>query len=176
MRVADLVFIDEFGATTAMTRTRGRGPRGERVVCKVPRGHWKVLSTVAAMTAAGVVTAAAFEGATDSAAFQAFVGQFLVPKLRPGQVVVMDNLAPHKSPRVAGLIESAGCRLLLLPPYSPDFNPIEEAISKIKALLRKRQRRTVEGLYAAIGEGVLSVTADDALAFIRHCGYSATAA
>ena len=174
MRVADLVFIDEFGAATNVTRARGRGPRGERVVCKAPQGHWKVLSTIAAMTVAGVVTAGTFEGATDAAAFQAFVGQFLVPGLRPGQVVVMDNLAAHKSARVAELIESAGCRVILLPPYSPDFNPIEMAISKVKALLRKLGRRTVDDLYDAIGQGVLSITAEDAAAFIRHCGYYAT--
>src|SRR5688572_30927305 len=116
VKVADLVFLDEFGASTNMTRTRARGPRGERVVCKAPHGHWKVLSTVAAMTVAGVVTAGTFEGATDAAAFQAFVSQFLVPRLRPGQVVVMDNLAAHKSARVAELVGSAGCRLILLPP------------------------------------------------------------
>lgn len=170
MRVADLVFLDEFGATTAMARTRGRGPRGERVVCAVPAGHWKVLSTIAAMTAAGVVTAGTFEGATDAAAFQAFVGQFLVPRLRPGQVVVMDNLTPHKSARVREMVEAAGCRVMLLPPYSPDYNPIEMAISKVKALLRKLRRRTVEDLYGAIGQGVLSITPEDAAAFIRHCG------
>jgi transposase len=176
--VADLVFLDEFGAATNMTRTRGRGPRGQRVVCKVPHGHWKVLSTVAAMTVGGVLAAAActFDAAVDTDMFVAFVEQFLVPALRPGQVVVMDNLPAHRSPRVDAAVERAGCRVLRLPPYSPDFNPIEMAISKVKSALRKLGRRTVDALYPAIAEALASVTADDAAAFIRHCGYSATAA
>jgi transposase len=176
--VADLVFLDEFGAATNMARTRARGPRGERVVCKVPHGHWKVLSTVAAMTAGGMLTAAActFDAAVDTDLFVAFVEQFLAPALRPGQVVVLDNLKAHCSPRVDAAVEKAGCRVLRLPPYSPDFNPIEMAISKVKSVLRRLGRRTVDALYPAIGEALASVTADDAAGFTRHCGYSATAA
>jgi transposase len=176
VRLDRLVFLDEFGATTDMARRRARGPRGERVVCKTPRGHWKVLSTIAAMTVNGVLGYGAFDGATDTETFLAFLREGLVPHLLPGQVVVLDNLPAHKSPEVDRLIESAGARVLRLPPYSPDFNPIEMAISKIKSLLRKLARRTVEGLLTAIDEAVASVTADDALAFIRHCGYAATAA
>jgi transposase len=176
VRLDQLVFLDEFGATTDMARRYARGPRGERVVCKTPRGHWKVLSTIAAMTVSGMLGYGTFDGATDTETFLAFLREGLVPRLLPGQVVVLDNLPAHKSPRVDELIESAGARVLRLPPYSPDFNPIEMAISKIKSVLRKLARRTVDGLLAAISEAVAAVTADDALAFIRHCGYAATAA
>ena len=170
----DLVFLDEFGATTDMTRTHGRAPPGERVVAKVPHGHWKVVSTVAAMTVDGIIAAASFDGATDTELFVTFVREELVPVLRPGQVVVMDNLSPHKSPQVEQLVASAGARVLLLPPYSPDFNPIENAISKVKTMLRSLARRTVKSLYGAIGDALRAVTAADALAFLRHCGYAAT--
>ena len=174
MRLKDLVFLDEFGAATNMTRTRGRGPRGQRVVSKTPHGHWKVLSTIAAMTTCGMLTGCTFDAAVDGAMFLAFVEQMLVPQLRRRQVVVLDNLPAHKSPRIDRLIESAGARVLRLPPYSPDFNPIEMAISKIKTLLRKLARRTVSEVMQAIGQALTSITADDALNFIRHCGYAAT--
>ena len=176
MRLDQLVFLDEFGAATNMTRTHARGPRGERVVCKTPHGHWKILSTIAAMAVGGVVTSCTFDEAVDTEMFVAFVERFLVPRLRPGQVVVLDNLSAHKSPRVDRLVESAGARVLRLPPYSPDLNPIEMAIAKVKRLLRKPGRRSVDELIEAIGRGVLSITPDDAGGFIRHCGYSATCA
>ena len=169
-----LVFIDEFGATTNMTRRYARGPRGQRVVCKTPHGHWKILSTIAALDINGIRTACCFDGATDTEMFVAFVEHFLVPTLRPGQVVVMDNLSPHKSPRVRQLIEVAGARMLRLPPYSPDLNPIEQAISKIKSVLRKLSRRSVEALEAAVGTATNAITADDARGFMTHCGYAAT--
>ena len=172
--VGDLVFIDEFGASTNMTRTHGRAPRGERVVGKVPHGHWKIISTVAALTTRGIVTSASFDGATDAEIFTTFVREALVPALRPGQVVVMDNLSPHKTPVVAELIESAECRLLLLPPYSPDFNPIEQAISKVKTLLRSEAERDIDALIEAIGRSLQAVTSDDSIAFITACGYLAT--
>jgi transposase len=157
-----------------MTRTRGRGPRGQRVVGKTPHGHWKVLSTIAAMTTCGMLTGCTFDAAVDTEMFLAFVENFLVPELRPGQVVVLDNLPAHKSTKIDRLIEAAGARVLRLPPYSPDFNPIEMAISKIKSLLRKLARRTVGEVMQAIGHATDSVTAQDALNFIRHCGYTAT--
>jgi len=155
-----------------MTRTRARGPRGQRVVCKTPHGHWKIISTIAALTASGILTGCSFDGATDTDMFLTFIRTFLVPKLRPGQIVVLDNLAPHKSPQVDALVEAAGARVLRLPPYSPDFNPIEMAISKMKALLRKLSRRNVDSLYQAIGEAMLSITPHDAVNFIKHCGYA----
>jgi transposase len=173
-KLNQLVFIDEFGATTNMTRRYARGPRGQRVVCKTPHGHWKILSTIAALDVNGIRTACCFDGATDTEMFVAFVQTFLVPTLKPGQVVVMDNLAAHKSPRVDQLIEAAGARVLRLPPYSPDFNPIEMAISKMKALLRKLGRRSFHDLEAAIAQATNAITPTDAHAFITHCGYDDT--
>jgi transposase len=169
-----LVFLDEFGATTNMARPRARAPRGRRAVCKTPYGHWKVLSTIAALTTRGMLGFASFDGATDTETFLAFVRDGLVPHLRNGQVVVLDNLSAHKSPEVDRLVASAGARVMRLPPYSPDYNPIEMAISKIKSLLRKLARREVGTLLTAIEDAVGSITADDATNFIRHCGYAAT--
>ncbi len=156
-----------------MQRTRARGVQGQRVVGYVPHGHWKLLSTVAALTVRGIVTAMSFDGATDTPTFVSFVEHFLTPVLRPGQVVVLDNLAPHKSPRVAALIAAAGARVLYLPPYSPDYNPIENAISKMKMVLRQEARRDVEGLYASLGRAIRAITPTDARHFLRHCGYLA---
>lgn len=172
LRMDQLVFIDEFGAATNMTRTRARGPRGQRIVCKNPQGHWKIISTIAALNAAGICTACSFEGATDTEMFVSFVREFLVPRLQPGQVVVLDNLSAHQSPQVDRLIEAVGARVLRLPPYSPDFNPIEMAISKIKTLLRKLARRDVATLYEAIGQATQSITAEDARNYIQHCKYA----
>jgi transposase len=174
VKVQDLVFLDEFGSATNMARTRARGPRGQRVVCKVPHGHWKTISTVAAMGAGGVLTAVAYDGAVNTEAFVGFVEQFLVPELKAGQVLVLDNLPAHKSPRVDELVESVGAQVIRLPPYSPDFNPIEMAISKIKAVLRKLAARTVDALIDAIGTSLRAVSALDALNYILHCGCGAT--
>lgn len=174
VRVDQLVFLDEFGAATNMTRRYARAPAGRRVAGTVPHGNWTLVSTIAAMTVRGVVASASFEGATDTDAFVTFVREALVPTLRPGQVVVLDNLSVHKAPAVRALVEAAGCRLLPLPPYSPDYNPIEMAIAKVKALLRSMAARATETLLDAIGVALASVTARDALNFIRHCGYDAT--
>lgn len=168
-----LVFIDEFGSTTSMMRTHARSPRGKRAVCKAPAGHWKVISTIAAMTVAqGVRTAMSFEGATDTAAFLLFVEQVLLPTLHAGQVVVMDNLSAHKSAEVDRLIESRGARVLRLPPYSPDYNPIEMGISKAKNVLRKLAARTVDSVIDAIGQALSAITPTDAAHYIRHSGYA----
>jgi transposase InsO family protein len=118
------VFLDESGARADMTRTRGRAPRGQRVVAKVPGGHWRVVTVIGAVRTAGPFAAATLVGATDGAAFRAYVREVLAPQLRPGDVVVMDNLAPHRSPAVREAIEAAGAELRYLPPYSPDYNPI----------------------------------------------------
>lgn len=157
-----------------MTRRYARGPRGRRVVCKTPHGHWKILTTIAALDVNGIRTACCFDGATDTEMFVAFVETFLVPQLRRGQVVILDNLSAHKSPRVDQLVESVGARVLRLPPYSPDFNPIEMAISKMKSLLRKLARRSMEDLETAIGTAMRAITSHDARGFIKHCGYAAT--
>jgi transposase len=170
-RLDQLVFVDEFGATTNMQRTHGRAPPGQRVVSSVPHGHWKAISTIAALTVRGIVASASFDGATDTELFVTFVREALVPALVPGQVVVMDNLQPHKSPQVRRLIEAAGAVLILLPPYSPDFNPIEQAISKVKTALRSLARREVEALFEGIGQALALITVEDACNYIAHCGY-----
>ena len=171
VRVDQLVFIDEFGAATTMQRTHGRAPPGERVVSRVPHGHWKVLSTIAAMTVRGMTVSATFDGATDADTFVAFVREGLVPTLVTGQVVVLDNLSAHKGSEVKRLVESAGATLVPLPPYSPDLNPIELAISKIKTVLRKLARRSVDGVMTGIGEALGSITPDDAVHYIAYRGY-----
>jgi transposase len=174
VKLEDLVFIDEFGATTNMTRTRARGPVGQRIVCKTPHGHWKILSTIAAMNARGMITGLTFDGATDTEVFVLFVERCLVPVLRPGQVVVLDNLSAHHSPRVDALVAACGARVMRLPPYSPDFNPIEMAISKIKTLLRKLAKRDLGSLFDAVSQAMKSITPANARAYMRHCQYSAT--
>jgi transposase len=171
--LSQLVFLDEFGASTQMTPAYALAPVGKRAVCKIPHGHWKTISTIAAMSTAGMVAAASFDGATDTATFIEFVKDELVPQLKPGQVVVLDNLPAHKSPAIDTLVTSAGCSVLHLPPYSPDFNPIEMAISKMKRLLRSMAERTVDGLFDGIGKVLRAVTCDDAVGFITHCCYSA---
>ena len=172
VRLNQLVFLDEFGATTTMQRTHGRAAPGERVVTKLPHGHWKMISTIAAMSVNGVLVSGSFDGATDTELFVTFVREALVPVLKPGQVLVMDNLPAHRSPRVDRLVEATGARVLRLPPYSPDFNPIEMAISKVKTVLRKLARRSVDGLFTGIGEALQSIRPTDALNYIAHCGYA----
>jgi transposase len=171
-----LVFLDEFGASSNMTRLYARGPVGRRIVCRCPHGHWKMLSTIAAMNTSGILAAGTFDGAVDEDIFVAFVRQCLVPQLKAGQVVVLDNLPAHKSPQVDTLIEAVGCRVLRLPPYSPDFNPIENAISKIKTLLRKRGARTLIAVYYAIAEALEAITPEDAQGYIKKHYAAATAA
>jgi transposase len=175
IRPQDVVVLDEFGATTQMTRSCGRCPVGERLVAPVPHGHWKVLTTIAAMTVDGMLAAVTIDAATDADVFRAFVRDALVPALRPGQLVVMDNLSSHKADGVADLIEAAGCRVKYLPAYSPDLNPIENAFSKIKARLKHLAARTVETLGHAVQDAVARITGSDACGFFRHCGYAAMA-
>ena len=155
-----------------MQRTHGRAAPGERVVTKVPHGHWKMISTIAAMSVRGIIASGSFDGATDTEFFVTFVREALVPILKPGQVLVLDNLPAHKSQEIDRLVESTGARVLRLPPYSPDFNPIEMAISKIKTVLRKLARRSVDGLFNGIGEALESIRPTDALNYVAHCGYA----
>ena len=168
------MFLDESGAQTSMTRTRGRAPKGQRVVAAVPGGHWKVVTIIGAVRTDGPFAAATLVGATDSDVFRAYVREVLTPQLRPGDVVVMDNLSPHKAPGVREAIEGAGATVRYLPPYSPDFNPIEPMWSKVKGVLRSLAARTVEGLHDAIGTALATVTPTDCAGFFRHCGYFAT--
>ena len=170
--VEQLVFLDESGAKINMTRTHGRAPRGVRVVEKVPHGHWKTTTMISAVRTSGPFAGAVVDGATDTDVFLTYVGQALVPELRQGDVVVMDNLAPHKHPRVRELIEEAGARVLYLPPYSPDYNPIENMWSKVKSLLRSAAARTYQDLLEAVSAALAAVTSDDCRGFFRHCGYA----
>jgi transposase len=166
------VFLDESGVTTEMTRRYGRAPRGERVAEGTPAGHGHTLSLLGAMTAQGLLATMTVESPTEGDVFLAYVEQVLCPRLRPGQVVVMDNLAAHKVAGVRAWIEAAGAELLYLPPYSPDFNPIEQAWSKLKQLLRSAKARTLAALETAITEALAAITADNASAWFAHCGYA----
>ena len=166
-----LVFLDETWTSTNMARLRGRSPRGERLRSPVPHGHWKTTTLVASLRLSGIAAPFVLDGPINRDAFQAYVDQVLVPELTPGDIVVMDNLGSHKGPAVQATIEAAGARLLFLPPYSPDFNPIEMAFSKLKAGLRKAAERTVEGLWSAIGRLVDTVTPAECANFFRAAGY-----
>jgi hypothetical protein len=172
---ARLVFVDETGSSTAMDRTHGRAPSGVRVDGPVPHGHWKVLTLTAAVRLDGVPGPAclAFEGATDTACFETYVGECLVPALRPGDLVIMDNLACHKTAEVARLIGSAGAEVRYLPAYSPDLNPIERMFSKLKAHLRSAKARTIDALVEAMGQALRAVRPGDILGWFRHSGYQA---
>jgi transposase len=168
---AALVFVDESGTNLAMTPRYGRAPRGERVVGTAPRNHGPNTTLVAAMRLEGITAAMTVEGAIDRRAFDTFVTQILGPSLSPGQVVVWDNLSVHKSTVARQLIEAAGCQLLWLPPYSPDFTPIEQAFSKLKTALRRHGARTREALDEAITTDLATITAADAQAWFAYCGY-----
>jgi transposase len=168
-----LVFVDETGVTTAMTPAYGRAPRGERVEASAP-ASWESVTVIAAMGLDGVRAPLAFPGSVNAATFEAYVEQVLVPALRPGDVVVFDNLSSHLGPAVFEAIERAGARVLPLPPYSPDYTPIEEMFSKFKGFLRRVGARAKEHLYDAIAEGLREVTDEDILGWFRHAGLCAT--
>jgi len=154
-----------------MTRRYGWAPRPQRVSEAVPAGHWRTLTVLAALTLEGVLASMTIESPTDGDVFLAFLEQVLGPKLQPGHVVVLDNLGAHKVEGVRGLIESRGAQLLYLPPYSPDFNPIEQAWSKVKQLLRGAKARLLDQLEPAIARSIAAITPQNAQAFFRHCGY-----
>lgn len=168
----DIVVLDESYATTKFTRLRGRARRGVRLRSSVPHGHWKLLTIIAAMTLRGVQASMTIDAATDTDVFGAFVEQVLVPTLRPGQVVIMDNLAAHKVRWIVEMIEHVGCRVVFLPPYSPDFSPIEPMWSKVKQLLRTAAARTVDTLQVAVGTALSAITDSDCRGYFRHCGYT----
>jgi transposase len=177
-----LVFLDESGAQTNLARLRGRAPEGERLVAPVPHGHgstelaevWKTYTMLAAVRLSGPCAAALVDGPVDADVFRAYVELVLVPSLRRGDTVVMDNLQPHKAAGVREMVEAAGAALLYLPPYSPDYNPIENMWSKVKQLLRSAAARTFEALQRAVWAALDAVTRDDCRGFFAHCGYSAT--
>jgi len=166
-----LVFIDETGASTKMARLYGRAPRGQRCRAPVPHGHWKTTTFTGALRLGALTAPMVLDGPMNAAAFLAYVEQVLRPVLRPGDVVVMDNLSSHKVDGVRKLIEEAGAELLYLPPYSPDLNPIEKAWAKLKQLLRAARARTQKALDQAIAEALSLISADNALAWFKHCQY-----
>lgn len=168
---ARLIFIDETGANTKMARLRGRALRGERCRASVPHGHWKTTTFTAGLRSGGLVAPFLIDGAMDSDAFRAYVAKVLVPELSPGDVVIMDNLATHKVVGVREAIETVGARLIYLPPYSPDFNPIEKAFAKLKALLRKAAARTVGALWDAIADALRAFTPAECRNYFAACGY-----
>jgi len=154
-----------------MTRAYGRAPRGQRLRMGAPHGHWKTTTFVGALSLRGMIAPFVISGPINRAAFEAYVEAVLVPELRPGDIVVMDNLSSHKGTQTRALIEAAGVELMFLPPYSPDFNPIENAFAKMKALLRKAAERTVEGLWSAIGRIVQTFTPQECANYFAAAGY-----
>ena len=168
---AKLVFVDETWAKTNMTRLRGRCAVGQRLVAQVPHGHWKTTTLVAALDQKGMRCSTTVDGALNRDVFEAFLKQVLVPELRAGDLVVMDNLSSHKGPRMRQLIESVGATLVYLPPYSPDLNPIELAFAKLKQMMRSAAHRTMNALWTDVQRMLDQITAHDAAAFFRHDGY-----
>ena len=168
-----LVFIDETWTSTKMARSHGRAPKGERLRASIPHGHWKTTTFVAGLRLCGMVAPMVLDGPINGISFQAYVDQVLVPTLKPGDIVIMDNLGSHKKSGVREAIEAAGASLLYLPPYSPDFNPIEKAFSKFKAKLRKTAARTVESLWTAIGSIIPTFTPTECANYFAAAGYDA---
>jgi transposase len=166
-----LVFVDEMGTNTSLSPVYAWAPKGQRAHCSVPRNRGPNTTVLSSMSAGGMGPSLTVEGTTTSAVFEAYVEQVLAPSLRKGQVVVMDNLSAHKGERVGELIEERGCELIYLPSYSPDLNPIEEAFSKIKGLVRKAEARTREALVEAISSALSAISSGDARGFFEHCGY-----
>lgn len=171
MDIDRLVFIDESGAKTNMTRRYGRAFNGARVLDSVPNGRWSTTTMVAAIGSTGPRAPFVFEGAMNSRTFRAYVERVLVPELNPGDIVVMDNLNCHKDAQARKLIEQSQAHVLYFPPYSPDFNPIEKMWSKIKAFLRKVEARTTETLQQAIGDALDTITFSDINGWFSSCGY-----
>ena len=170
-----LVFVDECGTHTSLAPLYGYAPRGERLRLAVPRKRGKNTTLLSSMSLEGMGASLAVEGATTAVVFEAYVEQVLVPSLRAGQIVVMDNLGAHRPRKIRELIEQRGCELIYLPSYSPDYNPIEEAFAKIKNLLRKAAARTKGALVEAIGVSLSAVSARDAQGFFEHAGYRSAA-
>lgn len=167
----NLVFIDETWLKTNMTRTHGRALRGKRLVESVPFGHWKTTTFVAALRTTGMTAPMVMDGPMNRDAFDAYIEQILIPTLKPGDVVILDNLSSHKSEKAQKALETIGCRLLFLPPYSPDLNPIEMAISKLKSGARKAKERTVEGLWKLCGTILDQFDSTTCRNYIRKAGY-----
>jgi len=165
------VFLDECGVTTDLLRRYGRSPRGTRLHDHMPCGHWETQTVIAALRPDAVTAPAVFDGPIDKASFRAYVEQVLAPSLRPGDVVVMDNLAVHKQPAVRAAIEQVGARVRFLPPYSPDLNPIEQAFAKLKAFLRALRPRSFERVVEFVAIALTLFSPTECCNYVRHCGY-----
>ena len=169
---ADLLFVDETSTPITLTPLRARAPRGQRAVGRIPRGTRPHISWLATLSADGLGESLVVQGSVDGEVFERFVAEVLVPSLRPGQIVVWDNLNVHKSTRARTLIEAAGCRVVFLPSYSPDFNPIEHAFAKVKQALRRIGPRSWEAIVTAISDLLPTITAGDARAFFADAGFT----
>lgn len=169
-----LVFVDETWAKTNMTRAHGRAPRGQRLVARVPHGRWTTLTFLAALRHDRIEAPCVVDGPVNGAIFLAWVKQFLLPTLRPGDVVVLDNLGSHKGQAVRRAVRAAGARLLFLPPYSPDLNPIEMVFAKLKTLLRKADERSVAAVWHRIGALLGEFSPAECANYLRHAGYAST--
>ncbi len=170
---AKLVFIDETGVTTKMARRYGRSPKGQRLLCKEPWGHWKTTTFTAALRHDGITAPLTLDGPMNGESFRAYIEQFLVPTLKKNDIVIMDNLPSHKVTGIREAIEKAGSKLIYLPPYSPDLKPIEQVFSKFKALLRKAAARSVDALWKAIGKALDTFSPVECSAYLKNSGYSA---
>ncbi len=168
------MFIDETWIKTNMTRLGGWRQIGQRLLAKVPHGHWKTLTLVAALRHDGIIAPCVFDGPINGQSFLAYVREMLIPALKPGDIVVLDNLGSHKGSAVREAIRAAGARLVFLPPYSPDLNPIEQVFSKIKTLLRKQDPRTVEATWRSVGSILERFGPEECNRYIKHAGYQST--
>jgi len=167
-----LVFVDETWAKTNMTRTHGRAPRGQRLVARVPHGHWTTMTFVAALRSDRIDAPCVLDGPINGRIFLAWVVQFLIPTLRPGDIVILDNLGSHKGAAVRNAIRAAGAHLLFLPPYSPDLNPIEQVFAKLKTLLRKADERSIAAVWHRIGTLLDAFSPHECANYLRHAGYA----
>jgi transposase len=168
------VFLDECGVATDLLRRYGRSPRGSRLRDHTPCAHWETHTVIAALRLTGLGAPAVFDGPIDGESFLAYIEQVLGPTLRPGEVVVLDNLATHKQPAIRAAIERRGASIRFLPPYSPDFNPIELAFAKLKSFMRAMRPRSYDAVCALMADALTRFTPDECAHYIRHCGYSVT--
>jgi transposase len=171
LNAGKLIFLDETWTTTNMVRRYGRAICGQRLVDAVPHGHWRISTFIGGLRQSGMVAPCVIDGAVDGEMFLAYIEQFLVPELQPGDTVIMDNLSSHKVAGIRSAIEAAGANLLYLPPYSPDMNPIEMAFSKLKSLLRAKALRTMEDLWKALGPISEAFSPSECQNYFRHAGY-----
>ncbi len=170
---SEFIFVDECGSHTAMARTRARAPRGERAYASIPRNTGPNTTIIASLSLQGMGETMIIEGATNTAVFETYIEKVLAPSLKQGQIVILDNLSAPKSQKTRELVQARGARLCFLPPYSPDFSPIENAFSKLKTCLRKAGARTKDALEAAIAHALKAITPQDARGYFHHCGYLA---